>query len=139
VFGVITGIIGIAYTLLLNYVVSGMLGNILAVLFFLVLIALNLLAGVRASQWTGRVGTGAKAGLITELIASLLGALLTLTKLFVPGTLLHQMFSNTTVWQALQFITLSGIGFAVSLLLGAVIGAIGGLMGRNRAQLPLHV
>ena len=139
VFGVITGIIGIAYTLLLNYVVSGMVGNILAVLFFLVLIALNLLAGVRASQWTGRVGTGAKAGVITQLIASLLGVLLTLTKIFLPGTLLHQMFLNTTVWPVLQFITLSGIGFMLFLLLGAVIGAMGGLMGRNRARLPLPV
>ena len=139
VFGVISGIIGIAYNLLLNYVVSGMVGNILAVLFFLVLIALNLLAGVRASQWTGRVGTGARAGVITQLIASLFGAILTLTKIFLPGTLLHQMFLNTTVWPVLQFITLSGIGFVVILLLGAVIGAMGGLIGRNRAQLPLHV
>jgi hypothetical protein len=49
------------------------------------------------------------------------------------------MFMNTTVWPVLQFITLSGIGFMLFLLLGAVIGAMGGLIGRNRAQLPLHV
>jgi hypothetical protein len=139
VFGVITGIIGIAFNLLQNYVVSGMLGNILGVLSFMVIIALILLAGVRASQWTGRVGTGALAGVIMELIAFLLGTLLTLTRLFIHGTLLHQMFLNTTVWPVLQFITLSGISLMVFLLLGAVIGAMGGLMGRNRARLPLPV
>jgi hypothetical protein len=109
------------------------------VLFLLVLIALNLLAGVRASQWTGRVGTGAKAGVITQLIGFLIGALLTLTKMFVPGTLLHQMLSNAPVWQVLQFITIFGIGFVVILFLGALIGAMGGLIGRKRARLPLHV
>ena len=139
VFGVITGIIGIAFNLLQNYVVSGMLGNILGVLSFMVIIALILLAGVRASQWTGRVGTGALAGVIMELIAFLLGTLLTLTRLFIHGTLLHQMFLNTTVWPVLQFITLSGISLMVFLLLGAVIGAMGGLIGRKRERLPLHV
>jgi hypothetical protein len=139
VFGVILGIIGFAYTLLQIYVVSGMLATILGVLSFMVLIALNGLSGVRASQWTGRVGTGARAGVITQLIAFLFGVLSTLTKLFIPGTLLHQMFSNATAWQALQFITLSGIGFVVSLLLGALLGAMGGLIGRNRARLPLPV
>jgi hypothetical protein len=58
-FGVISGIIAITDNLLQNFFMRSMVGNILGVMFLIVLIALNLLAGVRASQSTGRVGTGA--------------------------------------------------------------------------------
>jgi hypothetical protein len=62
-----------------------------------------------------------------------------LTKIFVIGTPLHQMLSHATAGPVLQFITISGLGFVVFLLMGAVIGAIGGLIGRERAQVPLQV
>lgn len=139
VFGVISGTIAITDNLLQNFFMRSMVGNILGVMFLIVLIALNGLSGVRASQSTGRVGTGALAGLITVLIGFLLGALLTLTKIFVVDTPLHQMLSHATAGPVLQFITISGLGFVVFLLMGAVIGAIGGLIGRKRAQVPLHV
>ncbi len=139
VFGVILGIIAIAVNLLQNFFISDMLGNILGVMFIMVLIALNLLAGVRASQWTGRVETGALAGLIMQLIGFLFGALLTLTRIFVVDTPLHQMLSHATAEQALQFITISGIDFVGVLLLGAAIGAIGGFIGRKHAPPPSRV
>ena len=139
VFGVILEIIAIADNLLQNFFISDTLGNILGVMFIMVLIALNLLAGVRASQWTGRVETGALAGLIMQLIVFLFGAILTLTRIFVVDTPLHQMLSHATAEQALQFITISGIDFVVFLLLGAAIGAIGGLIGRKHAPRPAPV
>ena len=139
VFGVISGIIAIPVNLLQNLHISDLLGNILGVLFLMVLIALNWLSGVRASQWTGRVGTGALAGVLMELVGFLFGAILTLTRIFVVATPLHQMLSHATAGPVLQFITLSGIGFVGYLLLGALIGAMGGLIGRGRAQLPPHV
>ncbi len=139
VFGVTLGIIASTGNLLQNFVVSDILGNIIGVMFLIVTIALNLLAGVRASQRTGRVGTGALAGLIVELISFLLGTIVTLTKIFVFDTLLHRLFTHTTPGLVLQFITAYIFGFVVFLLLGAVIGAIGGLIGRKRTQLPLQV
>jgi hypothetical protein len=139
VFGVTLGIIVITGNLLQNFVGSNMLGNILGVMVLIVVIALNLLVGIRASQRTGRVGTGALAGLIMELISFLFGAILTLTKIFVFDTPLHHILTHATSELAQQFITVSSISFVVYLLLGAVIGAIGGLIGRKRAQLPLQV
>jgi hypothetical protein len=76
----------------------------------------------------GRVGTDALAGLIMELISSLFAAILTLTKLFVVDTPLHQILSHATSEQAQQLITVYSISFVVFLLLGAVIGALGGLL-----------
>ena len=139
VFGVTLGIIASTGNLLQNFVGSDMLRNIIGVMLLIVLIALNLLAGVRASQRTGRVGTGALAGLIMELISFLFGAILTLTKIFVFDTPLHHLFSQATSELDQQFIMVYSISFFMVLLLGAVFGAIGGLLGRKRAELPLHV
>jgi len=139
VFGVILGIITLTTNLLRNFVVSGILGNILAVMFLIVFIALILLAGVRASQRTGRVRTGALAGLIVELISFLFGAILTLTKIFVFDTPLHHLFSQATSELVQQFITACIFSFVVLLLLGTLIGAIGGLIGRRRVHLPMQL
>jgi len=139
VFGVTLGIIASTGNLLQNFVGSDMLRNIIGVLLLIVTIALNLLAGIRASQRTGRVGTGAFAGLIMQLISLLFGVILILTKIFVFDTTLHQILSHATSELDQQFIMAYSISFLMVLLLGAVFGAIGGLLGRKRAQLPLHV
>jgi predicted cobalt transporter CbtA len=94
---------------------------------------------MRASQRTGRVGTGALAGLIVELISFLFGAILILTKIFAFDTTLHQILSHAPSELDQRFIMAYSISFFMVLLLGAVFGAIGGLLGRKRAQLPLHV
>lgn len=139
VFGVTLGIIASTGNLLQNSVGSDMLGNIIGVLLLMVTIALNLLAGIRASQRTGRVGTGALAGLIMQLISFLFGVILILTKMFVFDTILHPILSHATSELDQQFIMVYSISFVVVLLLGAVLGAMGGLLGSKRAQLPLHV
>jgi hypothetical protein len=105
----------------------------------IVTIASYLLAGIRASQRTGRVRTGALAGLIVELISSLFGAIEILIIIFVFDTRLHHLFSQATSELAQQFITAYIISFVVILLLGTLIGAIGGLIGRRRAQLPMQL
>lgn len=125
--------------LLHYFVVSDILVTILGVMSLIVTIALNLLAGVRASQRTGRVRTGALAGLIMELISSLFGAIYTLTRIFVFDTSLHRWLSQAISEHVQQYITYLIIYFVVVLLLGAVIGAIGGLIGRRRALLPMQV
>ena len=142
VFGVILGIISFAADLLHNFLNSNTLISMIGVLFLIITIALNLLAGVRASQQTGRVGTGALAGLIMQLMSSLLGVISILTELFVFNSQLHRLFQSLSPAaasdMAQQFITVQIIYTVVVLVIGAVIGAIGGLIGR-RIQLPMNV
>ncbi len=142
VFGVILGIISFATDLLHNFLNSNTLISMIGVLFLIITITLNLLAGVRASQQTGRVGTGALAGLIMQLISSLLGVISILTELFVFNSQLHRLFQSLSPAaasdMAQQFITAQIIYTVVVLVIGAVIGAIGGLIGR-RIQLPMNV
>ena len=142
VFGVMLGIISFGTNLLHNFLDSNTLISIIGVLFLSITIVLNLLAGVRASRQTGRVGTGALAGLIMELISFLFGVISILTELFVFNSKLHRLFQSlsptVTSELAQQFITAQIISVVVILLLGALIGAIGGLIGR-RTQLPMNV
>jgi hypothetical protein len=136
---VILGIITLTTDLLRNFIGSGILGNILEVMLLIVFIASFLLAGVRASQRTGSVGTGAFAGMIVELISFLFGTIEILISIFVFNTPLHHLFLLATSELVQQFITAYIFGFVVILLLGMLIGAIGGLIGRRRALLPMHL
>jgi hypothetical protein len=144
VFGVTLWIITLPAALLPNFVPTNSLVTILGALSFLVAIALNLFAGVRASQRTGRVRTGALAGVIMGLISSLLGTITSLITFFVFDTPLHHIFSDATSAQVQQIITVWIISFVIGFVVGlplqwAGIGAIGGLIGRRRTQLPLYV
>ena len=143
-FGTILGIFELVTGLLQNFVVLHSLGTVFSVMFLILTISLNLLAGVRASQQTGIVSTGALAGLIVELISSVFGTIKILADIFVFDTLLHHWLLQSTSEQAQQFIVTFVIaeiiiGFAVIPLLGAVIGAIGGLIGKRRAHLPMQI
>jgi hypothetical protein len=133
VFGVALVVFNLAVGLLQNFVVANAIVTILGVVSFIVTIVLNLLAGVRASQWTGRVRTGALAGLIMELSGFLFGVISTSTFLFVFDTPRHRLYLQAISDNVLLFIIYLIIYFVVLLLLGAVIGAIGGLIGRRRA------
>ena len=82
-FGTILGILGIVSGLLQNFVGLHSLNTVYSVLFLVLTIAMILLAGVRASQQTGRVSTGAFAGLIVELTSSVFGFLNILADVFV--------------------------------------------------------
>jgi hypothetical protein len=148
VFGMILGIFELVAGLLQNFVALHSLDTVFSVMFLILTIALNLLAGIRASQQTGRVSTGALAGLIVELISSVFGTIKILADIFVFDTLLHRWLLPATSEQAQQFNTnqfvtfvIIGLisGFVVLPLLGALIGAIGGLIGRGRALLPMQV
>jgi hypothetical protein len=147
-FGTILGIFEIVSGLLQNLVGLHSLNTVFAAMFFVLIIALNLLAGVRASQQTGRVSTGAYAGLIVVLISSVFGTINILADIFVFDTILHRWLLQATSGQTQkfytnQFVTLAIteliIGFVVMPLLGAVIGAIGGMIGIRGTKLPMQV
>lgn len=142
IFGTILGILEIVSGLLQNFVGLHSLNTVSSVLFLVLIIVLNLLAGVRASQQTGRVSTGAYAGLIVELTSSVFGGISILASIFVYNTILFRWFQQATSghdqqFYMNQFVTI-GIaevimGFVVLPLLGAAIGAIGGMIGIRRA------
>src|SRR2546429_3362156 len=114
VFGVILGIISFAANLLHNFLNSNTLTSMIGVLFLITTIALNLLAGVRASQQTGRVSTGALAGLIVELISSVFGTIKILANIFVFDTLLHRWLLQATSEHAQQFNTNQFVTFVIA-------------------------
>jgi hypothetical protein len=100
----------------LGYTGSGLLirsvGFIIAILAYLV-------AGRRATQQTGRVGTGALAGLWTGLI----GAVITW-----GYALLFYATAPTITAPPLSLMVFAILNIVLTLLFGAGIGALGGLL-----------
>jgi hypothetical protein len=134
-FGILLGILTIVYNVILSlaglstlfigaimlvYTGSGLLISIVG---FIVAILAYLVAGMRATQQTGRVGTGALAGLWSALI----GAVITWVY-----ALLFYATSSAIVAPPLSVMVLDAIlSIALTMLFGAVIGALGGLFRRR--------
>jgi hypothetical protein len=134
-FGILLGIFTIIYNVILSlaglstlfigaimlvYTGSGLLISIVG---FIVAILAYLVAGMRATQQTGRVGTGALAGLWTALI----GAVITWAY-----ALLFYATAPTIAAPPLSVMVLDAIlSIALTLLFGTVIGSLGGLLKRR--------
>jgi len=98
------------------------IGNLISIGDLIVAILAYLLAGRRASQQTGQVGTGALAGLWTGLI----GAVITWMYAFV---FYATKGPSPTTAPPLSVMVLNALlSIAVTLLFGAGIGALGGLL-----------
>jgi len=98
------------------------IGNLINIVGLIVAILAYLFAGRRASQHTGQVGTGALAGLWTGLI----GAVITCMYAFV---FYATKGPSPTMVPPLSAMVLNAIvSIPVTLLFGAGIGALGGLL-----------
>jgi hypothetical protein len=130
-FGILLGIFTIVYNVILSFaglstlfIGSIMLvytgsGVLISIVGFIVAILAYLVAGMRATQQTGRVGTGALAGLWTALT----GAVITWAY-----ALLFYATAPTIAAPPLPVMALDSIlSIALTMLFGAVIGALGGL------------
>lgn len=106
-------------------------GALISIVALIAAILAYLFAGIRASQQTGGVGTGALAGLWTGLISSVITWVDTLVFFYATHG-----GANQLLFQIAIFGTLS---IALALVLGTGIGAIGGLVGKRRASLPTQV
>jgi len=136
-FGVILGIILIA----LSFFTSGLLIPLI-----LCLLA-AFMAGMRASQETGKLSTGALAGLWTGLFGLFIPTVISMILLFVnldavrknAQTIADQQHLHITYTNSLILTNLL-INFliiiALGILFGIAGGAVGGNIGRRRAQLP---
>jgi len=149
-FGILLGAFQVVLTLLTNYLNLGSFALFVTIGGFVLALIVYLLAGIRASQETGMMGTGAFAGLWTGVVSAIivfLGALL-LAYLNL-GTLrqqadaaarataerLHQTVPVTTDQLLLSTAAITGLtGLVLSILLGLIVGAIGGAIGRGRAS-----
>jgi hypothetical protein len=103
----------------------------------LVQIVVFLLVGLRAAQLTGRVATGALAGLWTGLISAVITDAYAIVSLFVsisPGqnTLAQQLSSEFGIIT----IVFAIFGIVLALVIGLAIGALGGLIGKRLAPPP---
>jgi hypothetical protein len=149
-FGIILGIIQIAVGLINTYAKVGGMISLINIIGIIVAIILYLLAGLIAARQTGRVGSGAFAGLWTGVISSILGFIATLlftylnraglrrTALSAAQTAagqIHQSVPAITTQTVLGAAIVAGIlGILLSILLGLILGAIGGLFGRAFAR-----
>jgi len=98
------------------------IGHFISIVSLIVTILAYLLAGRRASQHTGKLGTGALAGLWTALI----GAVITLMYVFV---FYATKGPSPTIAPPLSAMVFNAIlSIPVTLLFGAGIGALGGLL-----------
>ncbi len=149
-FGILLGAFQVVLGLLTSYLQLGSFALIVSIIGIVVALVVYVLAGIRASGETGRVGTGAFAGLWTGVVSTILGFLgvLLLASLHL-GTLrqqagtaaqtianqLHQPLPGTTDQLLLSTAAVTGItGLIFSVLLGLILGAIGGAIGRGRAS-----
>jgi hypothetical protein len=131
-FGILLGIFSIVFNVILSLarlstlfigaimLVNNGSGLLISIVGFIVAILAYLVAGLRATQQTGRVGTGALAGLWTGLI----GAVITWVY-----ALVFYATAPTIAAPPLSMMVLAAIlNIALTLLFGAGIGALGGLL-----------
>jgi len=114
---------------------NGALVSILSIGGFLVPILVYLVAGLCASQQTGRVATGTLAGLGTGLISAGITFVYTIVFMFASGPFGQYAQSGELFTLLAPIVSILGIGLAVGL--GAGVGAIGGLIGKRRASPPM--
>ncbi|GHO85818.1 hypothetical protein [Dictyobacter formicarum] len=149
-FGLIQGAIQIVLGLLITNLHQPALTLPLSLVGILLAFFFYFLAGFQAAQSTGRVGTGAFAGLWTAIISaliSLIGAYALATVnidtfrqvgravLEDASRRLNQPMPTTADQFLLGAVTISGLGgFALSMIIGLLIGALGGLLGRGKTS-----
>ena len=146
IFGVVTSIVWIGHDILVNLAnldvpSSNLLNNALTITLILVFGA----TGVLAARTTGDFETGAYAGLFASFIGMIVGgiALFTITLLFMDtirqSMIMVEAFKSSDSSDITQFIIEDAIGGVIfggllSLALGGLCGAMGGLIGKMLAS-----
>jgi len=150
IFGLALGGIEIVLWLLANFIQDANIQSILGTLALAAFVVLGFLAGQRAAQETGKMGTGVIAGIWTGLIGGILESLIPfiIDLIFLPTivTNVQQDFKiHPDLYKNIKFsdITASYVftsiatqllyTVAVYTLIALLGGAFGGFMGRRRA------
>ena len=135
IFGLILGVVLVALSFI---------NNDLIITFALILLA-SFIAGLRASQETGRLTTGTLAGLWTGLIGILIPSTISIVLLLfsldayrkglqaaADKQHLNVTYSNSQI--IISYLIIYLILVVLGVLFGVVGGAVGGSFGRRRAQ-----
>lgn len=115
----------------------GLIAGGIALVVLIIDVVLYLFAGRSAASKTGRVGTGAIAGLVAGILAGVVGAIIAIALHFAGVTTsLNTNTSSVVTPQALDALAIVGaiFGAVIEAGIGAGAGALGGLMGRNTYQ-----
>jgi len=146
-FGVGLGLIQLVITII-NYLVNlGSLNLVLSSISIILALAAYLVAGLRASQQTGRVVTGLLAGMWTGLFAAIISYVVTLiytianidSLRIAAQRVVDANHANFQYTNSLLIAITAGTGLGVVLFLGLVglgVGSIGGAISRRRANIP---
>jgi hypothetical protein len=137
IFGTILGIILLAISFF---------SSVLTITLILCLSA-AFIAGMRASQETGRITTGTLGGLWTGLIGLFIPSIISMILLLVNIDAVRKSaqdaankLSQHITYTNSMVLTVLAINFVILLALGVLLGVIGGVIGgsfgRRRAQLP---
>lgn len=96
-------------------------GRFISIVGYVVAILAYLLAGRRAAQQTGRVGTGASAGSWTAFISAVITYAYSLVYYATTAAPVHPFVVS-------EFVIGAVIGVILTMLFGAAVGTIGGLL-----------
>jgi hypothetical protein len=154
VFGVILGVIQVLFYLLNRSITAVEWALPVSIIGLVIAVLMYLFAGIQAAHHTGRVGSGAFAGIWTGIISSLMSLILSFLLGLTSPVILQQQVQAAVATTAgrinqaplatgdqllLNFITNSGlINLICVITLGLIIGSIGGLIGAPRANQPYH-
>lgn len=128
--GLVYGLIGIVFAVVEQAILHvtdadpafGQASNVIRVAFIVLISVLALLAGRAATAESGKVGSGAVAGLLTGLIAGLVANTIALVLFRPPPAFVF--FQILAVLASVELV-------ALHMALGAGAGAIGGLIGHK--------
>jgi len=145
-FGVIFGVFMLVYNLVKNLVNLNDTGEFIVNTAVEVTALLLLgLVGMRVAWQTGRISQGALAGLVAGFTGAIIGTITLFIITFFSiarvrqNTFMLQDFARSGMTDMNQFIYEDAAGgsiflFVFALILGAALGAIGGLIGKARTQ-----
>jgi uncharacterized membrane protein (DUF485 family) len=143
IFGIILGIVQIAFGLISSSL--GLIGLLIALALYFVF---ALLAGQRASQRTGKIVTGVLAGLLTGFVSAFITSAVSAYFSIANFDELVQALKTSAIQAKLNpnivtpsyvtnYIVINiVINVVLALLFGLAGGALGGNLGRRRAQPP---
>ncbi len=99
-------------------------------------LALFAVAGVLAARRTGRIESGALAGVVAGLVVGVCSFLLLLGGALILRQQIHTQGLHSATLRAIYIAALvrSGVGIGLSAVVGLALGALGGLVGRGSSD-----
>lgn len=144
IFGIIQAVIASAVLLVNDLVITSVsqvgVSLTLSIVSFLTSLAAYFVAGIFSARQTGKVSTGTFGGMWTGAIYGLIDLVVSLVLFFqiaLPKVLNSPLATNSANPDAFRTgATIGGVGFAIfgvlfAVGLGAGLGSLGGLIGRN--------